>query len=139
VATSRWPRIEQLFACKLIASLHGAGELQKIAFVSTNYDILIDNALTEMRANNDRFGYGTEFRNFDCVDDWRKTTPKLTRRLPVRQTGFLFCVGAPARGEVFVVSSRTLVVRTRIAHLARPQNSNVAVAQSLSHFELLLV
>ena len=64
MATSRWPKIEQLFPCKLIASLHGAGELQKIAFVSTNYDILIDNALTGMRANNNRFSYGAEFRNF---------------------------------------------------------------------------
>ena len=46
-------------------TLHKADELRNIVFVSTNYDILIDNALTEEPERGYDLDYGIEFRNFD--------------------------------------------------------------------------
>jgi hypothetical protein len=49
---------------KLVGALHKANELRNVAFVSTNYDILIDNALTEEHVHGMDLDYGAEFRNF---------------------------------------------------------------------------
>lgn len=45
--------------------LGGGGQLRNVAFVSTNYDILIDNALTEEHVHGTELDCGVEFRNFD--------------------------------------------------------------------------
>jgi hypothetical protein len=51
------------FHRKLVTKIRSAGALRKTVFVSTNYDILIDNALTEQYKQVD-LDYGVEFRNF---------------------------------------------------------------------------
>jgi NAD-dependent SIR2 family protein deacetylase len=78
---------------KLVAALHNANELRNVAFVSTNYDILIDNALTEEHVHGTDLDYGVEFRNFDKRGDWRR--PALDRRVqlfkPHGSLNWLFC------------------------------------------------
>ena len=60
----------------LVAALTAADKLRDIVFVSTNYDILIDNALTEehSRSGDIDLDYGVEFRNFERPNDWRRPT-----------------------------------------------------------------
>jgi hypothetical protein len=57
---------------QLITALRRGNELKNTVFVSTNYDILIDNALTEEQANGIYLDYGVDFRNFDWPDDWSR-------------------------------------------------------------------
>jgi hypothetical protein len=61
---------------RLVNHLYEANELRKVAFVSTNYDILIDNALTELYNKEVDLDYGVDFRNFERRDDWKR--PRLT-------------------------------------------------------------
>jgi len=63
----------------LVSGLQTAGELDKTIFVSTNYDILIDNALTDQYENDWDLDYGIEFRNFTRPDDWER--PRLQRSI----------------------------------------------------------
>jgi hypothetical protein len=55
----------------LISRLVIEGKLKETAFVSLNYDILLDNALTEVHDVID-LDYGVEFTNFAKKDDWHK-------------------------------------------------------------------
>jgi hypothetical protein len=68
---------------RLIKALGDDKKLRNIVFVSTNYDILIDNALTEQysRGGGIDLDYGVEFRNFDRPDDWRR--PKFHPQSPL--------------------------------------------------------
>jgi hypothetical protein len=77
---------------QLVRALLDEDELLKTLFVSTNYDILIDNALTEEYAHAD-LDYGVEFRNFDCPDDWRRPEPGRSVLLckPHGSLNWLFC------------------------------------------------
>lgn len=50
--------------------------LKTTAFISLNYDILIDNALTEIHDVID-LDYGIQFTNFEKTDDWHK--PRVNR------------------------------------------------------------
>jgi hypothetical protein len=78
---------------KLISSLYNAHELLKVVFVSTNYDILIDNALTEEKTHGIDLDYGVDFRNFERQDDWER--PSLESRVslfkPHGSLNWLFC------------------------------------------------
>jgi SIR2-like domain len=78
---------------KLVRTLRLGNKLKKVVFVSTNYDILIDNALTEQYRNGVDLDYGIEFRNFDRSDDWIR--PVLKRRVglfkPHGSLNWLFC------------------------------------------------
>lgn len=79
----------------LVKALGDDKKLRNIVFVSTNYDILIDNALTEQysRGGGIDLDYGVEFRNFYRPDDWRR--PKLRNRVqlfkPHGSLNWLFC------------------------------------------------
>ena len=78
---------------KLIAELHKANLLSSTLFVSTNYDILIDNALTDAYKYDLDLDYGVNFRNFDRSGDW--TRPRLGKSLflfkPHGSLNWLFC------------------------------------------------
>ena len=54
---------------RLIRKLRRMKRLDTTAFVSTNYDILIDNALMEAYPHR-TLDYGIDFANFDKPDDW---------------------------------------------------------------------
>ena len=58
---------------RLVRTLAGADELRNVVFVSTNYDILIHNALTDEPGRGFDLDYGIEFRNFD-PSLWATTT-----------------------------------------------------------------
>jgi hypothetical protein len=77
---------------KLVAALKKAGVLRDVAFVSTNYDILIDNALTEIYDEVD-LDYGVDFRNFERDYDWKR--PRQSKRVmlfkPHGSLNWLFC------------------------------------------------
>lgn len=62
---------------RLVKALSEANELKNIVFVSTNYDIIIDNALTEEKEHGIDLDYGVDFRNFDRPNDWSR--PQLDR------------------------------------------------------------
>lgn len=77
----------------LVIALREIGELNKVAFISTNYDILIDNALTEEHEYGTDLDYGVDFRNFERQNDWQR--PDLARRVslfkPHGSLNWLFC------------------------------------------------
>jgi hypothetical protein len=54
----------------LVKRLKGEGRLTSTAFISLNYDILIDNALTELHPDFD-LDYGVEFTNYTRGLNWR--------------------------------------------------------------------
>lgn len=58
---------------KLVKRLDEQKTLSKTAFISLNYDILIDNALTDCYQSYD-LDYGVEFTNSD--DSWKKPRPE---------------------------------------------------------------
>jgi hypothetical protein len=79
---------------RLVSALNEAQELHNIVFVSTNYDILIDNALTDEHSSGGiDLDFGVEFRNFERPDSWRR--PALNNRIrllkPHRSLNWLFC------------------------------------------------
>ncbi len=78
---------------QLVTALRAGNELLNTVFVSTNYDILIDNALTEERANGISLDYGVEFRNFDWPDDWQRPDRGTSVSLfkPHGSQNWLFC------------------------------------------------
>lgn len=55
----------------LVARLSNESRLRKTAFISLNYDILIDNALTDIHNIID-LDYGIPFTNFGRKNDWHK-------------------------------------------------------------------
>jgi hypothetical protein len=93
---------------QLVTTLRRADELRKTVFVSTNYDILIDNSLTEEYANVD-LDYGAEFRNFDWPDDWQRPRPGRSVFLfkPHGSLNWLFC---PACNELQITPKEKGVV-----------------------------
>jgi len=54
--------------------------LKKTAFISLNYDILIDNALTDMHKIID-LDYGINFTNFTINGEWHWHKPRLSRAI----------------------------------------------------------
>ncbi len=101
---------------KLVTALRNRNELKNVVFVSTNYDILIDNALTEERPNGIDLDYGVEFRNFERDNDW--TRPQLDRRValfkPHGSLNWLFC---PTCNEIEITPEEKGVV-TRLMLVA---------------------
>jgi hypothetical protein len=94
---------------QLIRKLLIKDTLQDVAFVSTNYDILIDNALTDVHQRVD-LDYGTEFRNFDRPDDWERPRPDRSVYLykPHGSLNWLFC---PACNELEITPKEKSVTR----------------------------
>lgn len=78
---------------KLVRGLYEANALRETLFVSTNYDILIDNALTETYEQDVDLDYGVEFRNFERPDDWRRPRREngLSLFKPHGSLNWLFC------------------------------------------------
>lgn len=78
---------------KLVRTLQDANALQNVIFVSTNYDILIDNALTELYDEDVDLDYGVEFRNFERPDDWQRPRREFRIALfkPHGSLNWLFC------------------------------------------------
>src|SRR5580698_8799663 len=79
---------------KLVTTLNVADKLRDVAFISTTYAILIDNALTEAHSGGGvDLDYWVEFRNFDKSEDWRR--PAIGSRVqlfkPHGSLNWLFC------------------------------------------------
>jgi len=77
----------------LVQTLQNERQLKDTIFISTNYDILIDNALTEMYQDGIDLDYGIEFRNFDRPNDWKR--PRRSKRVellkPHGSLNWLYC------------------------------------------------
>ena len=54
----------------LVRRLKYTGKLNKTAFISLNYDIIIDNVLTKLYPNY-YLDYGIDFVNFERINDWK--------------------------------------------------------------------
>jgi len=111
----------------LVNRLREAKELRNVVFVSTNYDILIDNALTEQHAYGIDLDYGIEFRNFDRDDDWRRPALDSCVQLfkPHGSLNWLFC---PTCNELEITPKEKGVVTKLISdfsHAACPQCESV--------------
>ena len=106
---------------RLVRSLHEANQLPNVVFVSTNYDILIDNALTEEPERID-LDYGVEFRNFDAAfrgdNYWHR--PDLDRRVglfkPHGSLNWLFC---PTCNELEITPKEKGVVTRLISDFTK--------------------
>lgn len=59
---------------ELISKIYESQELNNTIFLTTNYDILIDNAHTKLifDQNRNSLDYGIDFTNFEFENDWRK-------------------------------------------------------------------
>ncbi|MCK9426317.1 MAG: SIR2 family protein [Ignavibacteriaceae bacterium] len=77
----------------LLKGLNEGNKLKNTVFISTNYDILIDNAISEMRDKGFDLDYGVEFRNFERINDWQR--PKAARSVflfkPHGSLNWLYC------------------------------------------------
>jgi hypothetical protein len=102
---------------QLVTRLREAHELHNTLFVSTNYDILIDNALTEEHGYGFDLDYGIEFRNFDWPGDWKR--PRLGRNIllfkPHGSLNWLFC---PTCNELEITPKEKGVVTRLISEYA---------------------
>jgi hypothetical protein len=102
---------------QLVVALRTRNQLLNTVFVSTNYDILIDNALTEEQANGISLDYGVEFRNFDWPADWmrpvRGTSVSLFK--PHGSLNWLFC---PTCDELEITPKEKGVVTRLISEYA---------------------
>jgi hypothetical protein len=108
---------------RLVGALRSAEELRNVVFVSTNYDIIIDNALTEEHVNHIDLDYGVDFRNFDRPGDWRR--PRINSRValfkPHGSLNWLFC---PTCNELEITPKEKGVVTRLISdfpHATCPQ------------------
>jgi len=103
------------FHRELVKALQMEDELLNTVFISTNYDILIDNALTEQRDNGIFLDYGVEFRNFDRPDDWERPVGGSSVSLfkPHGSLNWLFC---PTCDELEITPKEKGVV-TRLTRL----------------------
>jgi hypothetical protein len=101
----------------LVVALRKAGQLQNTVFVSTNYDILIDNALTEERDEGSHLDYGVDFRNFDRPYDWSRPRLDGSVRLfkPHGSLNWLFC---PTCNELEITPKEKGVVTRLISDFA---------------------
>jgi NAD-dependent SIR2 family protein deacetylase len=77
---------------QLVRSLQASGRLRNTMFISTNYDILIDNALTALPRDYD-LDYGVQFRNFRQPDNWTPPRPGQSVQLykPHGSLNWLYC------------------------------------------------
>jgi NAD-dependent SIR2 family protein deacetylase len=62
---------DNLFHNKLVMQLDYLDHIKETSFISTNYDILIDNALSNMRRTR-LLDYGLDFTNFENSNDWKR-------------------------------------------------------------------
>jgi hypothetical protein len=115
------------FYRKLVGALRRADELRNVVFVSTNYDILIDNALADEYRHEMDLDYGVDFRNFDRPDDWRR--PRRGRSVslfkPHGSLNWLFC---PTCNELELTPKEKGVVTrliTDFAHAACPHCASI--------------
>lgn len=103
---------------KLVGKLHDAKILKNITFVSTNYDIIIDNALTELYGEGVDLDYGVEFRNFERPDDWKR--PRRESRIalfkPHGSLNWLFC---PTCNELEITPKEKGVVTRLISDFSK--------------------
>jgi len=103
---------------RLVTALHNANELKNVVFVSTNYDILIDNALTEEHVHDIDLDYGMEFRNFDRPGDWERPRRDHSVSLfkPHGSLNWLFC---PTCNELEITPKEKGVVTRLISNFAQ--------------------
>lgn len=78
---------------QLVQKLYELGEIKDTVFMSTNYDILIDNALIELYNNNINLDYGIDFKNYDKNNDWQRPSPNKSVYLfkPHGSLNWLYC------------------------------------------------
>jgi hypothetical protein len=99
---------------QLVNTLREAGELKNLVFISTNYDILIDNALDEQHHHDIDVDYGVDFRNFERPKDWRR--PRRGRSVslfkPHGSLNWLFC---PTCNELEITPKEKAVVTRLIS------------------------
>jgi NAD-dependent SIR2 family protein deacetylase len=103
---------------KLVNALHSADHLREVAFISTNYDILIDNALTELCDRDVDLDYGVDFRNFARSSDWKRPRPSKRVFLfkPHGSLNWLFC---PTCNELEITPKEKGVVTRLISDFTR--------------------
>jgi hypothetical protein len=85
---------ETKFHKKLVNRLIEEDKIQKTSFVSLNYDIILDNALTDIYwSHNLDLDYGIEFTNFKNNDDWKQPQPSRAVHLykPHGSLNWLYC------------------------------------------------
>jgi len=77
---------------KLVRRILKAKRIKETVFVSTNYDILIDNALTALYSDGILLDYGVDFTNFDKSDDWQRPKDPAVRLFKLHGSlNWLYC------------------------------------------------
>jgi SIR2-like domain len=105
----------------LVRNLIDRNNLRNIVFVSTNYDILVDNALTEEPERGFDLDYGVEFRNFEQTGEeehrWRRPARDNCVQLfkPHGSLNWLFC---PTCNELEITPKEKGVVTRLISDFA---------------------
>jgi NAD-dependent SIR2 family protein deacetylase len=100
---------------KLVNNLLDARVLKETAFISTNYDILIDNAITELIDLNIELDYGIDFINFDRLNDWKR--PDLNKSVNLFKIhGSLNWLYCPTCNNIEITPKEKGVVTRLISH-----------------------
>ena len=78
---------------KLVNTLNQENVIKSTSFFSTNYDILIDNALTELHSEKIDLDYGIDFKNFERPNDWKRPNRNHSVNLfkPHGSLNWLYC------------------------------------------------
>ncbi|HEY1936495.1 MAG TPA: SIR2 family protein [Candidatus Angelobacter sp.] len=102
---------------QLVTALRETDQLRNVIFVSTNYDILIDNALVDQHDHDIDLDYGVDFRNFERPGDWQR--PRRDRSVflfkPHGSLNWLFC---PTCNELEITPKEKGVVTRLISEYA---------------------
>ncbi len=95
---------------KLVRTLHDTGILRDVTFITTNYDILIDNALVKLEKHDVDVDYGIEFRNFGTQNNWRR--PRMDKKVSLyKPHGSLNWLLCPTCSELDITPKEKGVVR----------------------------
>src|SRR5581483_8293133 len=117
---------------EMIRRMHRRGLLKSVAFLSTNYDILIDNALLALWDGYSRRGrigidYAVDFRNFRRPVDWERPRPD-SRVFLLKPHGSLNWLRCPTCNELEITPKEKGVVTRLISdfsHATCPECQSV--------------
>jgi NAD-dependent SIR2 family protein deacetylase len=89
---------QNVFHEQLITNINKVrNAMMKATFISTNYDILIDNSLSKLNVNTEKekkytLDYGIDFTNFDIKGDWKRPSKKSAQLFKLHGSfNWLYC------------------------------------------------
>jgi NAD-dependent SIR2 family protein deacetylase len=109
---------------RLVQRLSDSGTLRDTVFISTNYDILIDNALVDLSPQYS-LDYGVDFTNFGRRHDWKRPGSKAVRLYKIH--GSLNWLHCPTCNTLTLTPKEKGVIRVLTEESTCPECDSVIV------------